>query len=320
MTQKMIFSDLQKNDIANKYLLDRMTVQKISLCYGISVTPIKSVLKELNVQIREPEETSRVYPVNENYFDNIDSFDKAYFLGLMFADGYNSEERQAITLSLVNKDRHILEEFVKCLNTNKPIRYSKSKTHSDTCNITICSKNISQRLAQLGCMQAKSLKIKFPDYLREDLIRHFIRGYFDGDGCFSCNVRKKKDSSKTTFSSVVTFTSTEDFCLYLRKYFEDKFNIHSYLSCRHPNNKNNNRTLAISGNKQVIKIMQWMYDDTDLYLKRKHDKFIEFCKIREDRLIAANKLRSANGKIVMANFNRKMKEKKWQKENTIQAE
>lgn len=306
MTQKMIFSDIQKTDIVNKYLLNKMTVQQISKDYGISVTPIKRVLRNLNIKYRLPEETSRKYTMNHNYFDYIDSIDKAYFLGLLYADGYNSEKRNAITLALVKKDRHILDIFAQYLNTNKLVIDSCRNTS----NLTIYSKNISEKLAKLGCMQAKSFKIKFPRYLRKDLIRHFIRGYFDGDGCFSYGIRKNKNSLKTTSDSIINFTSTEDFCLYLKKYFQDNFHINSYLSCRHPNNHNNNRTITISGNKQVIKIMEWMYKDTDLYLQRKHDKFIEFCNIRKSRLIIASRLRSENGKKVMINVNNMIRKRK----------
>lgn len=102
MTQRIIFSDVQKSDIVKKYLFDKMTIENISLNYGVSVSPIKLLLREQNVITREPSETSRKYPLNEHYFDCIDSFDKAYFFGLLMADGYNSN--QSIVLTLSKKD------------------------------------------------------------------------------------------------------------------------------------------------------------------------------------------------------------------------
>ena len=290
----MEFTNAQKLDISNKYLVDKKTIKELSLEYNVSITPIKNIFRELNIITRPPEETSRKYIIDETYFDDINSEDKAYFLGLLFADGYNDERRRSVCLALVTKDRHILERFAQCLKSTNPIIDSKNKipTYSDTSNFTFYNRHLSGRLVQLGCMQAKSFKITFPTYLREDLIRHFIRGYFDGDGCFSWGLNKKDNYFGNALRAIVNFTSTIDFCTYLTNYFKDKFDINTYTSCRNPQNNNNNRTITISGNKQVIKVMEWMYKDSSLYLERKHNKFLEFCKTREERGVIVSKLRS----------------------------
>lgn len=310
MTQKIIFSDIQKADIVQKYLSDKMTIESISLNYGLSVSPIKSVLRELNVITRDPSETSRKHSLDEHYFDCIDSYDKAYFLGLLFADGYNSDH--SIVLSLSKKDIRILEIFRCFIKSQQPLKFSVSDDgRFEYCGLSLYSSYLSKKLTELGCMKAKSLKIKFPEeYLKGDLIRHFIRGYFDGDGCISCSYSPKDNPFGNVFSSVITFTSTEDFCLYLKKYFKDNFDIHSTMLCRHPSHHNNNRTLQISGNKQVEEIMKWMYYDTDLYLQRKYDKFLNICKIREERNIIVSKRRSENGRKVMDGVNKMIKDKK----------
>jgi len=309
MTQKIIFSDVQKADIVKKYLSDKMTLKKISLDYNISDIPIKRVLREQHVISREPTETSRKYPLNEHYFDHIDSYDKAYFFGLLMADGYNSN--QSIVLILSKKDVKILERFRDFIKSQQPLKFSISKDgRFEYCSLPLYSSYLSKKLTELGCMRAKSLKIKFPEeHLKGDLIRHFIRGYFDGDGCISYHYSPKNNCFGNTFSSVITFTSTEDFCLYLTRYFKDNFGIHCTIMCRHPDHHNNNRTIQISGNKQVEKIMQWMYKDTDLYFQRRHDKFITICNIRKERAPIVSRLRSETYKKIIEKYNREKQNK-----------
>ena len=310
MSKKVIFSDIQKADIVKKYLSDKMTIKKISLDYGISEIPIKRILREQSVTTRDPSETSRKYTLNENYFDSIDDPKKAYYFGLLMADGYNCERRGAVTLLLVNKDEHILHDFSSDIQSTKPVvtikHKDKKKNPNDSVFIEFCSRHLSSRLAHLGCMQAKTFKLKFPKrHLKKDLVRHFIRGYFDGDGCISYCYAKRDNYFGNSFLSVITFTSTYDFCMFLKEYFKKEMGIHSTMLCRHPSHHNNNRTLQISGNTQVIRIMKWMYDGADVYLQRKHLKFLELCKILDGRNLIVSKLRSDNGKKVMLKFNEK---------------
>lgn len=307
---KIQFTDEQKKDICKKYLVDKKTLKQIALVYNISDMPIKRLFKELNIKTRPPEETSRRFFYNENYFENVDSYDKAYFLGLLMADGYNDEKHGAVSLSLGKRDKYVLERFRVCLSSTKPLHYFKTTEGADRCGINLYGRKFSQDLAHLGCMQAKSFKIKFPDYLSDDLKRHFIRGYFDGDGCLSYTFAKRNNYFGNSFLSSAGFCSTEDICLYLQKYFKDKLNLSSGLSCRHPENNNNNRGVAVRGNQQVIKLMDWLYADTDLYLKRKHDKLVKIKEILKERAPIVSKMRSDNGVKVMLVVNEQIRNHK----------
>ena len=101
MSKKIMFSDDQKDDIRQKYLVDKKTISEISQYYKVSETPIKSLFHELNISARKASEISRKYSINQHYFDSVDSFDRAYFLGLLMADGYNNEKRGCVTLILL---------------------------------------------------------------------------------------------------------------------------------------------------------------------------------------------------------------------------
>jgi len=253
----------------------------LSKTYNITPTSIYALMKRRGINRRSYSSSSRKYTLNEEYFNVIDSSDKAYFLGFLMADGYNNEKRGVIELSCAEKDKEILDKLNNLINSNKPIRFVESKDVRSY-RIDWCSKKLSNELLKYGCMQTKSLKLEFPK-LDDKLISHFIRGYFDGDGCISYSYSLKNNALGTVFKVVVNFVSTENFCLYLKEYFEKNININSSISCRHPENNNTNRTLNISGAIQVSKLMEWMYKDATIYLQRKKDKFEESIKIRQNR-------------------------------------
>ncbi len=107
---------------------------------------------------------------------------------------YNSEKEKCITLVVHHKDINVLEYIKKCLKTDRPV----SIIRNDYRGLYLSSKLISENLSNLGCVQAKTFKLKFPDFLSEELMSHFIRGYFDGDG--SAYQSNRTEKHKQNFS------------------------------------------------------------------------------------------------------------------------
>ena len=66
--------------------------------------------------------SKRIYSLNEYSFDIIDSKEKAYVLGLFFADGYNSEKEGKIKITLLEQAKDILEKAEKVFETNRPLK------------------------------------------------------------------------------------------------------------------------------------------------------------------------------------------------------
>lgn len=88
---------------------------------------------------------AKKYTFNKNYFEKIDSEDKAYFLGLLYADGCNStsatQNHASIVLNLQEGDKEILEKFMKYINSNKPLLYRpKQENHNPQYRFVINSK------------------------------------------------------------------------------------------------------------------------------------------------------------------------------------
>jgi hypothetical protein len=137
----------------------------------------------------------RKYFYNEDFFERIDNEEKAYFLGFLFADGcvINNVEkyRYQVTLKLHTKDKHILEEFIKKINGEMDVW-----THGqrDICEINLSGKKIVTDLINKGVVPNKTFTITYP-IIDEYLERHFLRGYFDGDGCIRIS-KDKRDGTE----------------------------------------------------------------------------------------------------------------------------
>jgi hypothetical protein len=140
------------------------------------------VLSELNLISMG---NKRTHNLNDSFFSELNE-KSAYWLGFLYADGYVSKTENCIRITLSDKDENHLFKFKADIEAESPIlyhmnRYSKQYRYTRKARISIFSKQIKQDLSDLGCNSSKSLTCKFPD-LPQDMLPHFIRGYFDGDG------------------------------------------------------------------------------------------------------------------------------------------
>lgn len=153
----------------------------ISKQFNVTHKVISRVLKENNISIKDGR---KKHYFNENYFEKIDTAEKAYWLGFILADGYNNENRGVIAIDLNSIDEHHLEKFVDAIEGD--YNMIKHKKHSITGNImsslTINSRKMSNDLVKLNIRQRKSCNEHIPSNLPKKYIRDFIRGIIDGDG------------------------------------------------------------------------------------------------------------------------------------------
>lgn len=239
--------------------------------------PLKLIVSEFNIKSkktiydvlkrngRDKIIPNKKYTVDETYFKNIDTQDKAYWLGFLYADGYvrmKNNRSGELKLKLGLKDKEHIELFKDCIKSTHKIKDVKSyvtvgdrKYESDCSTFSIYNTKIVSDLYKHGCVNNKTFKIKLPK-LREDLIRHFIRGYFDGDGCISLPINIK-------------ILGNEDFISSLQKFLCEKLN-----SSRVYNYKYGNiRSLIISNIKDSISFMNYIYEDSNIFLERKREIF-----------------------------------------------
>ena len=156
----------------------------------------------------------RKYNLNENFFDELNE-KSAYWLGFLYADGsvrMKNGRSGELRLKLKETDKGHIQKFLVDLGSNTPLKCGISKTdNSKFCYVLINSNHIVKKLFELGCVQNKTFKIRLPQ-LNVEIMSHFIRGYFDGDG----SITKIKNRPN---SFVVTICSNKNFINDLFEYF-----------------------------------------------------------------------------------------------------
>jgi hypothetical protein len=97
----------------------------------------------------------------------------------------------------------------------------------------------------------------------ENLHRHFIRGYFDGDGGINVTISKNR-------SSTMKITGTLPFVTKISSLIKSELDINMCIySCLHSPVFD----VCTSGNRQLLKIFDWLYRDSRFYLDRKFNKY-----------------------------------------------
>lgn len=206
----------------------------------------------------------RTYALNEELFDNIDSADKAYWLGFLFADGYNQENKNCISITLQCQDENHLKKFKQFLSSEIPIKHYTYKGYEKVC-FSVSSYHMSRALSKLGCVKAKAHICKYPD-IPQQFNRDFIRGYFDGDGCISHTEGKR--------AWQLTFTGNLDLIVKIQEILESELGL-NHLKLNTIKDKSS-VSLHFSGRKMIGRILGYMYDDSNMFLNRKYDKY---CKL-----------------------------------------
>lgn len=257
--------DLQ--EIFDRYLKGEK-ILNISLDFEVHPDTIYKKLRKNNFKTLPQEITKRKYKLQDSFFEKIDAEEKAYVLGLLYADGTYSKSNNLISLELQERDKEILDKITNILQPEKPLLFVKKRkeSHQNHYRLCICSKPICTQLLKIGFESNKSFKIRFPD-IQKHLIHHFIRGFFDGDGCISVYLIKNKYQT-CSFS----ITSNENFLKELQIILINELQLSKTKLCR-DNRGNNINTLVYGGKQNCLKIRDWLYKDATIYLKRKHDKF-----------------------------------------------
>lgn len=166
------------------------------------------------------------------------------------------------------QDVEILNKITLLLQRDKPLFFNKKRqeSHQNSYRLYISSKPMSEKLLSLGMFSDKSFKIRFPN-IHESLFNHFIRGFFDGDGCISTYLLKGKYKS-CSFSITSNKFILEEIQVILMKELQL-----SKTKLARDNRGNNINSLVYGGKQNCIKIRDWLYKDATIYLQRKHDKF-----------------------------------------------
>lgn len=201
--------------------------------------------------------------VNSDFFEVIDNQEKAYWLGLMYADGNVSSSDNSITLNLT--DRGLVEGFKQALESEHNIyareRNKENPKWKDAYTLTIFNAKLREDLIKHGCIPNKTNSVQLPT-LEPELYRHFIRGVFDGDG----SVWGKQGRGYFSITGYLPFLDKiQDIIVAAIGLSKTK------LAERKPEYGD----IRYGGRTNMDRLYTFLYKDATCFLKRKRDKFKE---------------------------------------------
>ena len=214
-------------------------------------------------------------------FESIESQNQAYICGILLADGYIGKTQ--IKLDLKKEDLELIQKIRDYFSPDIKITLYKNRTASfKVSSKTACN---NARLLKLGVKKAVE-QSNIPE-MNQELLRHFVRGYFDGDGSiFKCYNKYLKS---------YICSPTENILLEIQKILEDN-NIESSINLEVRNNHKsiidgrevlssiNIYRLFIRKKESLKRFYNFLYDNSELYMMRKK-------KVFDDNFFMLNKLR-----------------------------
>lgn len=228
---------------------NKRTKREIAKELNVSVDTVRNWSKKLNVQFEEQNGGIRKNNFNVNFFEEIDTEEKAYFLGFIAADGWVSKERE-LSINLHNKDEEILEKFCELIGSQKEkIRIKDVKYRL----LLLCSKKIVEDLGKYGIVQNKTKVLTFPKELKRELIIHYIRGIFDGDGHIGTH-------------QCIFVTGSDKFAEEFTEILKKQFNLI-------PTIRKEKNTNIFTFNRRDHTFIKNLYENSTIFLKRKKESF-----------------------------------------------
>ncbi len=257
---------MDTQEIINLYIKEKLSITEISRRTELSTYKIKKILTENDIQIRSRKEQNaltnktRANEVNHNYFDNIDTCQKAWLLGFLAADGWIEKERNRINIELSSVDKEILEKIKQEVNIKNNFLERETNKGFSICRLSWSSKNQKTKLAKYNIVNRKTYKeIHLPIFDNLDLTYAFILGYFDGDGSISIN------------GNYIRFR----ICAHREELLKD---IQNFLNCGNISQDNRGLYEYSISTQEALPMFEKMYSLDCFSLKRKKDKFLEYKK------------------------------------------
>jgi hypothetical protein len=230
------------------------------------------LFKKYNLVCRKPEETRLLLRTGKYKLNwdgkNVNNETEAYFLGLLYADGWITDTQVGIFLQ--KKDVEVLNKLIEYICSDIKLQTDKNSNGFVISSITFCN-----NLKQIGLNKSKTyLEYGLP-IIEEKLMRHFIRGYFDGDGTIFLDNKYLKFNICS-----INIKILQDMCIFL-----EKNNIYSIINTEIRENNSykvfskinnsckNMHRLFVRRKKDLKLLFDFLYKDSTIFLDRKYVKF-----------------------------------------------
>ena len=203
-----------------------------------------------------------------NFFETIDTEEKAYWLGFVAGDGRVTSNLQSCSIGLQLGDKEHLEKFAKCFNNYykvKTIDYGAKEEHPQA-RISISSKKCCEDLIKYGVTPRKSFTLKANmEMIPQELQRHFFRGYFDANGSIYCS-HPDRTNGYNYDEWGCNFVGSYEMMKSIKEFFKTESPIRPRKSVY---------GIEWNGTLPSYDILKILYEDCTIFLTRKKEKFLE---------------------------------------------
>lgn len=216
---------------------------------------------------------------SKNIFKKINDEPSAYAFGAILTDGNVSDKSNQITIEQKAEDKEFLENIKECMELENPIK-PFDRWGKDYFRFIFCNKEIKKSLINHGAVPNKTYNHAPITGIYKHARRDFMRGVFDGDGCFT-NGYFKITSHNITFLHQLAKMLQEDIDITPTIFSEkDSF------------------SLFVIKIADLRKLYIYLYKDSTYYLTRKKEKFEKTLLLKKDTLPGSRKVRRiSDGKI-----------------------
>ena len=256
-------SESEKDRIVEKYFECDMRIVDMAKFFKVTKRTVPALLKIRGINTARKNR----YTLNEHYFDKVDTERKAYWLGYLFADGFVGNEKfNNIVFSQKQSDGYIVKEFANDIEFTGKTRISKRpggfENSGKSVVLNFSSEIMAKALGHLKMYTCKSMTIEDLPPIKDDLMRHFVRGYFDGDGSVSRHLKYINKKGKSIYSRHCDMIGTQPF---LEK-IASLVSAESFFSDSHTPGM---KYLNFNKIDSMTSLYHYMYDGATVYLKRK---------------------------------------------------
>lgn len=257
--------------IISKYK-DGLNGVMLSEEFQIPLKNIYRTLKENNITRNASESKQKYEIIDQDYFKEINSHEKSYFLGLLFADGWVDFKYNQVAIGLKESDKQILIDISRQIYKDKVLNFHKSNNPNaeNSYRFVISNKIFFKDLLNLGLKPNKSKNKVFP-IIKDEFINSFLLGYFDGNGCIGISYRYDHNKPRRIF--YFSIVSSKEFLENIRNIFINKLNLKENKLIKKHKQDNNIYSLNYSSKNDLIKIRDFLYKNSSLCLGRKKEIF-----------------------------------------------
>ena len=260
-----------KLKIVDAYSLG-LSYANIAQEFGVSIGYVANTVRKAGIA-RSKAGTKGLY-LRHDFFDCIDTEEKAYMLGLLLADGCVRDRNESeggniqhcICLELHRDDSYLLDRFLKLVNCK-----NKLTKHRNCFVLRFHSDHMAKTLSNFGIVPRKTghERINWINNIPEHLQRHVLRGLIDGDGWVGTTIKQGKCIPN------IGLTSSLECVKEVSEILSDKLNITKVSPVKHIGCY----VITYDGKDSCVKIAEYLYKDSSIYMTRKYSKALEIVRL-----------------------------------------